>query len=354
MRAPAIVPTITQKVRTFLAEQGGALRPWTGLQETYDELYALLRRRRSTPEFWPPLKGLLQEVIDNAAASQRRGLRSSAEAELLASWQVDELVNELRDALPVDASGSWSTRTDFTRRLSSAVLGGFLLLGLAAAGCGSDSGASTPIGTGGAGGAGGHTMTVGGAGGGAGAGGTSSGVGGAGGTALGGAGGAAGAGGTGGDIGGAGGTAFRDASGDVVDSNSIDVAADSVFTDMAALDTGAGDTESLDGSAPACTQTVAPDLDRAIGESSLPANQKSQLCQCFAKLSTGWTTSLTQLFATATPQEISTMLSGLTPCCQSTGITSANPSSTDLSRIKSGAGYLICAVPVYKGVSFPE
>ncbi|MGD0838884.1 MAG: hypothetical protein ABSB49_19795 [Polyangia bacterium] len=270
--APAIIPTITQRVRSFLAGQGATLRPWSGLQETYDELYVLLRRRRNDPEFWHPLKTLLQDVVDSAAESQRCG---SPQTELLASWRVDELVDELHATLSAETAGF--ARSDFTRKLSGAVLGGFLLLGLAAAGCGSDTGTSA-----------------------------------------------------------------------------IDTGAGTV--DSAPVDAGVLYPTGQD-AATACTQAVAAELDQAIGESNLNASDKSSLCQCFAALSTGWTTSLTQLFATATPAEISTMLGSLTSCCEPTGIpqrdlASSAPSSTDLSEIK--GGYTLCAIPVYKGVSFPD
>jgi len=127
----------------------------------------------------------------------------------------------------------------------------------------------------------------------------------------------------------------------------------------ATLDSGAVDTMAFDAGELACTQTVDPELDRAIGESSLATSQKAQLCKCFAALSTGWTTSLTQLFATATPTEISSMLGGITSCCQSDGMhtmygINAAPTSTDLQRVESGTGYMLCMAPAYKGVSFPD
>jgi hypothetical protein len=374
MTTPAIVPTITQRVRTFLADQGAELRPWSGLQETYDELYGLLRQRRRDPEFWQPLKGLLQEVVASAADSQRCGRGTSAQAELLASWKVDELVDDLRDALPDDAS---SARTDFTRSLSTAVLGGFLLLGLAAAGCaGGDSEQKITAGTGGALGTGGRVTIVTGTGGSMGTGGES-GAGGASGTTttLPGTGGS-GPGGTGGAVGtggrasgGAGGMAAGGAGGST-GSNPLDGgadvgadvaldSADAAGLDVGAVDVAKAETMGIDAAPPACAQTMAPELDRAIGQSSLTANQKNQLCACFSALGAEWTTSLTQLFATSTPEQISAMLSGLTSCCSSDGIhnrygTIASPSPSDLSTIKNGMGYSFCAAPVYKGVSFPE
>jgi len=373
MGSPAIIPTITQRVRLFLTEQGAALRPWTGLQETYDELYALLRRRRDDPGFWQPLKGLLQEVVESAADSQRHEQRESAAAELLDSWQVDALVDELQDALPDSASGISSARTDFTRTLSTAVLGGFLLLGLAATGCGDNgNGAGGTGGNMGSGGSivasGGHTGT-----GGSGQGGVAH-PDGAVDARTGGAGGGSSLGGAGGGLGGTGGMRY-DAAADVGlggagghNDGAIDLGlggVDGAPLGTAGLDTGSVvdlgsvDAFAIDGGGLACTQTVDSELDRAIGESTLASNQKNQLCQCFAALSLTWTTSLTQLFATASPAEISSMLSGITSCCQSDGMhtiygTNMSPSSDDLQRIKSGSGYMICMAPAYKGVSFPD
>jgi hypothetical protein len=358
MPTPAIVPTITQRVRFFLAAQGAALRPWTGLQETFDELYSLLRLRRRDPAFWGPLKALLREVVDDAATSQRRGQPTSPAAELLDSWQVDALVDELREALPDDAMAPATCRTDFTRTLSTAVLGGFLLLGLAAVGCGSST-TEDHLGTGGrsgSGGTGGQATVVLGTGG-SGVGGTmalgtgGSGAGGMLGSGGSGAGGCQCAGGTSG-AGGAGGRADAGTSSDLA-------IPDSLPADTSAKEALALDTLSIDSMPPACTQTMDPELDHAIGESNLSTSQKTQLCGCFASLNATWTTSLTELFASATPDEISKMLSGLTSCCHANGLTtlygsSAGPSSTDLTRIKNGSGYMLCMAPAYKGVSFPD
>jgi len=391
MGAPAIIPTITQRVRLFLTQQGAALRPWTGLQETYDELYAVLRRRRDDPDFWQPLKGLLQEVVDSAADSQRHARRGASAAELLDSWQVDALVDELQDALPDSGAAASSARTDFTRTLSTAVLGGFLLLGLAATGCG-DSG-NGPGGTGGSMGSGGRTTSIVASGGHTGTGG--SGLGGAGGSGqggtggarpdgaadawVGGAGGGTSLGGAGGGLGGTGGARFdaaaalglggvgggghNDGASDLglggIDGARLDTADSSRLDTGSVVDLGGIDTFAVDGGGLACTQTVDPELDRAIGESTLVATQKNRLCQCFAALNGTWTTSLTQLFASASPAQISSMLSGITSCCQSDGMhtiygTNGTPSSSDLQRIQSGSGYMICMAPAYKGVSFPE
>ena len=136
----AIEPTVTQQVRSFMVDQGVDLKPWTGLDETYGELYSLLNQRRDDPGFWPPLAALLQRVVDGAVDPERPGRLPAPEAELLASWDVSQLLEDLRAALPGgEPSRDPSAIRGFTSRLSSAVMGGFLLLGLASAsGCSDD------------------------------------------------------------------------------------------------------------------------------------------------------------------------------------------------------------------------
>jgi len=141
MNAPAIQPTITQRVRRFLAAQGAEVRPWAGLDETYAQLFSLLRRRREDPDFWGPLAELLQAVIDSLVDPQSRHRLAAPQAELLASWDTAQLVRDLRAALPQsgaehDAAEPRRYRRQLTSKLSSAAgLGGFLVLGLVASGC---------------------------------------------------------------------------------------------------------------------------------------------------------------------------------------------------------------------------
>ena len=137
MVGTTIQPTVTQQVRAFLGSQGAAVQAWSGLDETYAELYALLNRRRDDPTFWEPVRELLQEIVASSTDPDRPDRLPAAQAELLATWDVDQLVAELRAALPggeepVDAK----VVQRFASKLSVAVMGGFLLLGLAAAGCG--------------------------------------------------------------------------------------------------------------------------------------------------------------------------------------------------------------------------
>jgi hypothetical protein len=145
MAQSAIRPTVTQKVRRFLAAEGVEVKPWAGLDATYVELYRLMNRRRDDPAFWGPLAGLLRDVVDDVTdpASARR--LPSPHAELLSGWEVHSLVGDLRKALPGgDAPAEATTVRRFGSKLPASVLGGFLLLGLAAAGCNDDPSDDTP------------------------------------------------------------------------------------------------------------------------------------------------------------------------------------------------------------------
>ena len=136
----AIEPTVTHQVRTFLTEQGVDVKPWTGLDETYSELYGLLNQRRDDPGFWSPLAAMLQQIVSGAVDAGRPGRLPAPQAELMAAWDVEQLIEDLRAALPGgEAPRDPSTIQSFASRLSSAVMGGFLLLGLASAsGCSDD------------------------------------------------------------------------------------------------------------------------------------------------------------------------------------------------------------------------
>jgi hypothetical protein len=127
-----IRPTTTQRVRGFLAEQGIAPRPWSTMDETYAALYRLMRARTRDDAFWKPLAGLLRDIVADTADGRRR--LPARSAELLASWDIEGLTRDLRRALPGELEEAPSVRR-FTSSLAAPALGGFLLLGLAAAGC---------------------------------------------------------------------------------------------------------------------------------------------------------------------------------------------------------------------------
>jgi len=133
-------PTVTQRVRAFLAAEGARLEPWTSLDETYARLYTLLAARRDDPGFWAPLERLLGEVAAEAAGLFGPSGAVAPVAELLGRAEIERLTADLRRALPDgrEAAGAGSL-VDFTAALGAPVLCAFLLLGLAAsAGCSSD------------------------------------------------------------------------------------------------------------------------------------------------------------------------------------------------------------------------
>jgi hypothetical protein len=133
MSTTAIRPTTTSRVRRFLSEQGVDLRPWSGLDETYAHLYALLNERKGDPTFWSPLSDLLGDVINDTI---NQGRLPAPQAELLASWDIEDLMRDLRMALPGDDQPpEQSTVKLFLEGLSAPVLGGFLMLGLVTSAC---------------------------------------------------------------------------------------------------------------------------------------------------------------------------------------------------------------------------
>jgi hypothetical protein len=129
-----ITPVVTHRVRAFLAAQGVDLRPWSGLDETYACLYGLLRERRDDEPFWTGLGALVSRLAADGKASAR--LHAAPGSELLTALEQEVLIRDLRAALPADGSASaTASLRAFTRALPGPVLAGFLLLGLAAAGC---------------------------------------------------------------------------------------------------------------------------------------------------------------------------------------------------------------------------
>jgi len=136
MAQAAIRSTVTQRVRGFLVGEGVPLAPWTKLDDIYGELYGLMNRRRDDPAFWPHVTRLLDDIVADVTdpASPRR--LPAPQAELLTSWDVNSLVADLRRSLPGgDVRGDPTTVRRFGQKLAAQMLGGFLLLGLAAAGC---------------------------------------------------------------------------------------------------------------------------------------------------------------------------------------------------------------------------
>ncbi len=291
MNGGYIRPTVTQRVRAFLNRHGARVRPWCGLDEVYGELYALLDRHRDDPLFWPPLAELVRSIVD--AATTSRGQQGAPRAELLASWDVDELVRRLRQALPgsgatVEAEADQQAWLRFAGRLSPAVLGGFLLLGLAASACDpGDSAVSSSE------------------------------------------------------------DDYQDASADA-DS----AAGGAVGTGGSAGAGGAPSTGGAGGAEAGCDVQSSSVLGTAIASSSLTAEEKQALSECFASLGTSWCVGLSELFQTRTPAEIARVLEAMLFCCDGNrSVLDEEYSIGAEAQLLEGS---LCMVVVYKGVAFPE
>jgi hypothetical protein len=133
MGAFAIRPTVTQRVRELLASQGVEVKPWAPLDDTYASLYRLMAAKRDDAEFWGPVQRLLGEIVEDAAGAN--GRLPAPQAELLKGWDIEDLVRDLRKALPSETAADSSAFKRFSAGLSAQVLGGFLLFGFAASGC---------------------------------------------------------------------------------------------------------------------------------------------------------------------------------------------------------------------------
>jgi hypothetical protein len=254
--SPALAPTVTHRVRSFLAAQGVFLKPWTGLDETFAELYALLMRRRNDPSFWKPVADLIQSVVA-CASEPGSGRLPAPDAELLASWDIERLVIDLREALPAsDEPSDADALGRFTRRLPAPVLGGFLLLGLVASGCYDSSQR-----------AGDASMDP--------------------------------------DV---------EAVADVLDAHEAD------RTDPVDIRPDPVDIPpEVPWWAEGCTLDRSGVLFRTLASSTIDGYDKQTLCTCFTHLNASWSDGLSELFETGTPEQVAFALEEMLECCWSGG-----------------------------------
>jgi hypothetical protein len=323
--------SVENRARAFFDCHGVSARP--RLDDTCDGILSLLEQRRDDPSFWVPLTDLLRDVVHNAIASGESGWRAVPQAELLAAWDADDLAQKLREALMGDESAQHGADRQprraawerFACGLSPTALTAFLLLGLAAAGCSSS---TDPVV-----GAAGSTTT----GGAAGAGAAVAGSGGSGGQTAGGGGTVASSGGADGQTAGAGGAVAG--SGGSVEAG-VDASNDVVVNGDAAVD--------VEDAAKVCTA----ELYQTIQASSLSAASKQAVYTCLINLKASWCDGLVTLFATRSPSQIAAILENLAMCCQSmpSRLTGEYTASTQ-SSVVSG---MLCAVPLYRGVAFPD
>jgi len=139
MEIPFIRQPITSQVRGFLAVEGVRVAPWSGLEQTYERLFALLDERSEDPELWSSLARLVDGIAASVRGEGSDGDRRlpAPGAELLSSTEADRLVADLRRALRAARGGEpGSGLRRFLARLEAPALAAFVLLALAAvAGC---------------------------------------------------------------------------------------------------------------------------------------------------------------------------------------------------------------------------
>lgn len=274
--------------------------PEGSLLSTCDTMFSVLEARHEDPTLGSTVTELLKRVVDDALARPQR--RPPQLAALLASWDPALLAAALLEAMPSrdraaqgkqrPDPGSWTSLNSVPARS----LGSALLLGLILSAC-SGSESTSDSSTGGTTGMGDSAVAGAGMGGSAVAG---AGAGGQGGTSVGGG-------------------------------------------------LGSGGTTA---GAPACLQPGTGEVAQVIDGSNLTSSDKQLLYQCFANLRTSWCDGLTQLFASSQPDQIAAVLQELVYGCNNCSyLFSADMTESVRQRLVDG---MICDVPLYKGVAFPD
>ena len=92
-------PTVTQRLRTFLDDEGKKVVAWTTIDQVLDALWATLHARRDDPGLWRRFESLVGELQADAARDSVDGLAHPS-AELVSGARIGELLHELRGALP--------------------------------------------------------------------------------------------------------------------------------------------------------------------------------------------------------------------------------------------------------------
>jgi hypothetical protein len=301
---------LKQRFHSFLSAQG--LHPYAELNRNYEQILTLLQRRRNDDEFWKPLTQLLRDLVDSVVNSPEPNAHLRPETQLLALWDVDELARLLRVALAQEqpaeqerCQGNTGSRwTRLSGTLAPNAFGLCLLMSLATCACDSapppvdGSGGST--GFGGSSSHAGHTST----------------------------GGHANSGGAGSHTGGStsGATACE--------------------TDAATVENHTGYPLPVN-----CCADTGSELWDAIDQSLLDSSGKQKLYTCLANLNAAWCDGLVQIFQSASANEVANYLERMLSCCD-TGRSSTF--TGDFAQFRETLLHgMLCAVPLYKGVTFP-
>jgi hypothetical protein len=135
--------SLKQRVSAFLTESGAP--PRAELARNYDQLCVMMQRRHEDDAFWLRLTALVRDLVDSVVKSKNPNAPLPPEAKFLALWDVNELAQLLRAALPQEpqleaGAGESSPNTQWFQRslgLSPNALGLLLLLSMAASACNS-------------------------------------------------------------------------------------------------------------------------------------------------------------------------------------------------------------------------
>jgi hypothetical protein len=350
MKGPVIGPIVSHNVRGFLQNHGVALHPGMSLDEALSALYVGLGKRRDDDDFWRHLTFMLDAILACGKTPEPGTMEPASTVGFVESFETASVIPALRTSFP---EGQRETTVPTVRRflakLSGPVLTGFLLLGIAASsGCrrvdaqGADS--------------------------------------------------------TGTETGSVDSSALVDTdpadgfdtgpdTGPVVvissdtltdmetetekTTGSQTASATQTDTEMAETETSDTDTADTDTADTATTDTDTADtatewsddctldsesvlfkaIDESDSESFYGLDARKTLCTCMAALNKSWADGLTELFTTATDEEIAQALEQMLLCCR------YSPSQLDMDYEEAEENFLagsLCYLPLpYKGVSFP-
>ncbi len=112
--------TSLHEIRDFLGRHDSAPPAWSDARAPLDALYGLLRERREDPVFWAELADLTRKLED---------ARRFEDAPALEGARLDQLLTDLREALPVNGSGPGNATAWIGSGIGLSALAAFVLLG---------------------------------------------------------------------------------------------------------------------------------------------------------------------------------------------------------------------------------
>jgi hypothetical protein len=126
-----LVPSSIQRIRAFLVEMCGMkVKPWAGAEETLAALHATLVARQSCDVFWESLRTLMQTLARDLKTRQDAEPGTLLDNEVLSDERYASLLDEIRAALPKQATEQQpGAFRQLAHGLSAPALGLLLLLG---------------------------------------------------------------------------------------------------------------------------------------------------------------------------------------------------------------------------------